>query len=343
MNSHLRANFWLISVSLVACCGFYPAALWLVGKAAFSSQAEGSLLRDDKGRILGSSLIAHEYKGDEWFQLRPSAVNWNAAGSGGSNWGANNYLLRDRACRILGPIVKYQSGPKKGQLAADDIVAWFRADRHGENDLGIVAQWAKDHPGVAQAWVKSDDAAKDFVKDWFRSHASSLEAWKKENPDAADPSPEDLAVPFFVGFSKEYPGNWLTIRESKEKNDKGDPIKIVDRINVDATDPGDIASVFFDAWRTAHPEVELQRVPADMVTASGSGLDPHITLDNARYQLDRVASAWAEKTNRDKASVRADIDRQLAEFAFEPLHGLGGTKLIDVAKMNVAIQTAFRR
>ena len=50
--------------------------------------------------------------------------------------------------------------------------------------------------------------------------------------------------------------------------------------------------------RTSHD------VPGDMVTTSGSGLDPHITLENAEYQLDRVASKWAADTKRDPAEVR---------------------------------------
>jgi K+-transporting ATPase ATPase C chain len=43
------------------------------------------------------------------------------------------------------------------------------------------------------------------------------------------------------------------------------------------------------AWH--QPNVGLQDVHGDFVTTSGSGLDPHITLANAMYQLDRVAAA----------------------------------------------------
>lgn len=83
---------------------------------------------------------------------------------------------------------------------------------------------------------------------------------------------------------------------------------------------------------------EKASVPADAVTASGSGLDPHITLKNARGQLDRVVAAWAAKKNLDPARVRSTVEAVLAETAFEPLAGLGGGEpLVNVLEVNLEI------
>ena len=66
-------------------------------------------------------------------------------------------------------------------------------------------------------------------------------------------------------------------------------------------------------WLQEHPDADLERVPADMVMASGSGLDPDITLDNALWQLDRVAAAWAKKTGATRERSRDEIEQLLRE------------------------------
>jgi potassium-transporting ATPase KdpC subunit len=68
----------------------YPLAITGVSKVAFPRQAEGSLVRDDKGQIIGSSLIAQPFAKDEYLHPRPSAAGTNgydASGSSGSNYG----------------------------------------------------------------------------------------------------------------------------------------------------------------------------------------------------------------------------------------------------------------
>jgi K+-transporting ATPase ATPase C chain len=101
-------------------------------------------------------------------------------------------------------------------------------------------------------------------------------------------------------------------------------------------------------WLQEHKEVKLEQVPADMVMASGSGLDPHITLKNALYQLDRVAGAWAKLTVKNESDLRKkesdlkrDIEDLLRQHASAPLGGLVGVELVNVLEINLALEEAY--
>jgi len=325
---------WLLILTLVFCCGLYPLLLWAIGRTAFRDKAEGSLVTGADGKPIGSRLIAQPFTADEYFQPRPSAASYNGAASGASNWGANNYLLRDRVARALGPIVKYKSGPKKGQLVGPDVESWFQKDQFG-GKAGIVDQWTQAHCGVAQNWVKADKLNSAHVVEWQQSHPAEVAEWKKQNPDISEPKPDDLAVPFFISYSKAHPGTFPSAVEQKTPDGKTEkriqPVK----------DGPDVQGMFFDMWLQEHREAELEEVPADLVIASGSGLDPHITLKNALYQLDRVALKWAGTTKRDEARVRKEIEQLLNERAEAPLGGLVGVKLVNVLEVNLTLQNHF--
>jgi len=116
--------------------------------------------------------------------------------------------------------------------------------------------------------------------------------------------------------------------------DRPDAAPLTDRIEIQQT--------FFDSWLQAHPDFVLEQVPADMVTASGSGLDPHITLKNALYQLDRVADGWAEKTGRSASAIKAELEPLVRERA-RPVFGLAGEPLVNVLELNLAVRERMQR
>ena len=104
--------------------------------------------------------------------------------------------------------------------------------------------------------------------------------------------------------------------------------------NKGATNPENLAEVEtrIDSFLVHHPYLQRSEVPAEMVTASGSGLDPHITPACAEVQAQRVAEA----RGMDLAQVK-EIIRKTTEG---PLLGLFGTAKVNVLKLNVALDKA---
>jgi potassium-transporting ATPase KdpC subunit len=338
MSAHLRANLLLLVLTVLVCSVVYPFVLWGIGQTVFREQAQGSLVTDASGRTVGSMLIAQPFTADEYFQPRPSSVSYNAAASGASNWSASNYLLRDRVARQLGPIVKYRSGPNRGQLVGPDIEAWFQKD-HFNGKPSIVAQWASMHSssGIPQNWVKQDKLNTEYVAQWQKSHPDEVAQWIKDHPETLESKPEDLAEPFFTNFSKSHPGAFPSAVEHKTVD--GHTEKVIEPIK----EGPDIQATFFDMWLRSHPDADLEQVPADAVMASGSGLDPDITLANALWQLDRVAEAWTKKTNSNEARLHEDIENLLHEKSHAPLGGLAGVPLINVLEINIAIKERYQK
>jgi K+-transporting ATPase ATPase C chain len=197
MKAHLRANLWLLGLTVLICCVLYPTTLWAIGKGIYPDGASGSLIVVDE-KVIGSRLIAQPFTRPEYFWPRPSAVSYDASASGGSNLSASNPKLRDRVVQALSGLKKYPQDPTKD-------------------------------------------------------------------------------------------------------------------------------------------------VPADLVMASGSGLDPHITLMNAQYQLARVADAWVEKTGADATEVRTAIENLLKQRASAPFGGLAGVKLINVLEVNLDLRALMMK
>jgi K+-transporting ATPase ATPase C chain len=350
--SHVRANLLLLGLTLAVCGVAYPLALWALAQGAFPGAADGSLMTvknpDGTERVVGSALIAQPFTADEYFWPRPSAAGYNAAAAAGSNYGANNPKLRDRVAQQLGPIIRYKKGaaasgpdPSAPRTPQQDIEAWFAAkpDR--------AADWAAEYAVAATNWARTD-LVKDkyglpgeFVLAWVKTHPDVLAGWKAANPSRTDePKPEDLVAGFFKSFAREHPGKWPGVVEV----DGPDKTRVKE-VRPVASD-GQLAANFFDMWlqdpANRSKAADLEPVPADMVTASGAGLDPHITLRNALcvYQLDRVAAKRTAPAG-DGATVRDAIAALIRERAFTPLSGLVGEPLVNVLELNAALDERF--
>jgi potassium-transporting ATPase KdpC subunit len=330
MFRYLSKSIVLLIFSVVLCCVIYPCLVWAIGQVFFPFQANGSLVKGPDGTIVGSRLIAQPFTKDEYFQPRPSAASYDASASAASTYAASNYLLRNRVAGTLGPIVKYQSGPKAGKLVAPDIEAWFQQDKFQGNPH-IVAQWADLHNAVAQAWVTGDPTHGPYVDAWSKAHPDLVAKWIKDNPGTPQPKASDLAVLFFENFSQDHPGMFPS--SVTQTGADGKPQTSIQPVK----EGSDIQSNFFDMWRQENPDANLQDVPGDLVTASGSGLDPDITLQNAEFQLDRVAAKWAENAKRDESDIRKEIDQILQRNASAPFGGLAGEKFVNVLEVNLEL------
>jgi K+-transporting ATPase ATPase C chain len=235
---------------------------------------------------------------------------------------------------MLGPIVKYQSGPKAGQLVAPDIEVWFQEDRYQGNPH-LVAQWAGNHNELAQSWVSADPSHAQYISEWAKAHKREVADWIKQNPGTPNPQPSDLAVIFFENFSKEHPGKFPSQVTTQLPNGK------TQTVIAPVASGSDIQATFFDMWRQDHPDTDLANVPGDMVTTSGSGLDPDITLDNAEYQLGRVASKWAADLKRTPGQIRSEINTIIRTDAYAPMGGLFGEEMINVLQLNLELRKRY--
>ena len=96
MVRHLKPAFMMLLVWTVLTGAVYPLLVTGFSQALFSSQANGSLLKDGNGKPQGSALIGQAFNDPKNFWGRPSATSpyaYNAAASSGSNLGPTNPAL----------------------------------------------------------------------------------------------------------------------------------------------------------------------------------------------------------------------------------------------------------
>lgn len=98
MSTYLKPAAMLLLLLTLVTGAAYPALVTVLAQALFNDQANGSLIKDAKGQLLGSELIGQTFSEPKYFWSRPSATGpyaYNAAASSGSNLGPTNPALAD--------------------------------------------------------------------------------------------------------------------------------------------------------------------------------------------------------------------------------------------------------
>ena len=108
---------------LLLVSGVYPLVVWGISQAAFHRQANGSLIKNDQGVVIGSSLLAQSFTSAKYFHPRPSKAGsgYDATSSGGSNYGQTTQSLMDT---IKARVITYrtENGMDSNTLVPGDAV-----------------------------------------------------------------------------------------------------------------------------------------------------------------------------------------------------------------------------
>lgn len=121
MKQHILPALKLTFGCIVVFMGIYPLTIWSIAQTG-PNKGEGETVRVNN-KVVGYKLEGQNFTADNYFNSRPSAVGYNAAGSGGSNKGPSNpdYLkqVQDRIDTFL----IHNPGIKKEAIPAELVTA----------------------------------------------------------------------------------------------------------------------------------------------------------------------------------------------------------------------------
>lgn len=273
----------------------YPLAVLAVAQIpGLNDRAEGSLIYDAEGNVVGSSLIGQSFTDDDgeallpYFQSRPSA----AAGEEGD----------------YDPLVSGASN-----LGPENVVDAL--------------------PDPALGWDGDVNAAKSLLTQVCER---SFAIGEREGVDGSRPYCTDTGVGAVLGvFYSEGTSGEVTraVSLNEECGTTEAPfLAEYEGVQVECAEYGeDYAAAIITPIEGDAPEEPA--VPADAVTASGSGLDPHISPEYADLQVERIAA------ERDASTE--DIEALVEEHTAGRFLGFMGEPAVNVVELNLALDEEY--
>ena len=135
MAKQLLISLRITFILLLLVSGIYPLVVWGISQVAFKHQANGSLIRNSRGQVIGSELLAQGFTKPEYFHPRPSAAGngYDPTASGGTNLGPTSD-------KLINGVHKKDLSPGKPDPADFDGVADLAKAYRTENGLAATAR-----------------------------------------------------------------------------------------------------------------------------------------------------------------------------------------------------------
>ena len=121
MKKEIIPSVLLSIVCMLLLTGIYPVIVWGIARLS-PNKGEGFVIRDKAGKYYYEN-IGQNFSDDKYFCSRPSGVNYNAAGSGGSNKGPDNpeYLIQVQS--RIDSFIAHNPGINKADIPSDMVTA----------------------------------------------------------------------------------------------------------------------------------------------------------------------------------------------------------------------------
>jgi K+-transporting ATPase ATPase C chain len=121
MKKYILQSLRLTAVLLLLLCLVYPLIVAFAGRFAIGNGGGEKITK--KGKVVGYALIGQSFTQPEYFWGRPSATEYNAAGSAGSNKGPSNADYLKEVSNRVDTLLKYHPYLKKKSIPADMVTA----------------------------------------------------------------------------------------------------------------------------------------------------------------------------------------------------------------------------
>lgn len=126
-------------------------------------------------------------------------------------------------------------------------------------------------------------------------------------------------------------GRIMNINTDTFKNENGDPLlyAVPSNISPASEEYESLIEERVAMIKNANQDADMDKIPIDLVTSSGSGLDPHISVAAAVYQVPRIA--------KNRNMTEEDVQEIIDKYTTGRFVGIFGEEVVNVLEVNLAL------